>query len=553
MRPSTGGGEAEFEGPRAIKPADIKLPEGYAIEAVATGLTFPTGVAFDGDGVPHVVESGYSYGEVWETPQLIRIQGHEHRVVAKGGRNGPWNGVTWHDGAFWVAEGGQLEGGRILKIMPDGTTVAVASDLPSQGDHHTNGPIAGPDGSIYFGQGTATNSAVVGPDNFAFGWGKRFPEFHDVPCKDVVLAGVNFRSENPMGGGEVETGAYKKFGQASKPRETIRGRLPCNGAVMRIAPDRRLELVAWGFRNPFGLAFGPDGTLYVTDNGYDDRGSRPVWGTADLLWAVKPGGWYGWPDYSGERKLTDKHFDPAGQPSAKAVLAKAPGRPPKPAAFFGVHSSSNGLDFSRAQSFGHVGEAFVAQFGDQTPVTGKTIAPVGFKVVRVDVRDGRIEDFATNRGDGPGPASRLQSGGLERPVAVRFNPAGDALYVVDFGVMLMTDKAPLPQQRTGVLWRIRKTGVASGQAAFAPSTAAEQRGAALFDQHCSKCHTGGTAGMAPGVTDKPFPVALMKLQVRTGLGAMPGFPKREISDAQLDDIMTYITAARRHRGLKDGS
>jgi glucose/arabinose dehydrogenase len=44
------------------------------------------------------------------------------------------------------------------------------------------------------------------------------------------------------------------------------------------------EVVAWGFlRNPFGLAFAPDGSLYVSENAFDDRGSRPVWGTADVL------------------------------------------------------------------------------------------------------------------------------------------------------------------------------------------------------------------------------------------------------------------------------
>jgi glucose/arabinose dehydrogenase len=67
----------------------------------------------------------------------------------------------------------------------------------------------------------------------------------------------------------------------------IPGRVPCNGAILRVKPDGgHPELVAWGFRNPFGIAFSPAGGLYVTDNGYDDRGSRPVWGAGDLLWAV---------------------------------------------------------------------------------------------------------------------------------------------------------------------------------------------------------------------------------------------------------------------------
>lgn len=102
-----------------------------------------------------------------------------------------------------------------------------------------------------------------------------------------------------------------------------------------------------------------------------------------------------------------------------------------------MHSSSNGFDFSRNPAFGFVGQAFVAQFGDQAPVTGKTLAPVGFTVVRVDVSSGIIKDFAVNKGGVNGPASRIGGGGLERPVSARFDPSGTALYVVDFGVMTM--------------------------------------------------------------------------------------------------------------------
>jgi glucose/arabinose dehydrogenase len=456
LRPSGGGGETQADGTRRVVAQDVAVPDGYVVEVVAEGLTFPTGVTFDDDNVPHVVESGYSYGEVWLDPRLLRIENGASSVVAEGEQNGPWNGVAYHDGKFYVAEGGQAKGGRILRIGHDGKTDALVEGLPSQGDHHTDGPAIGPDGAIYFGQGTATNSAVVGPDNHEFGWLKRFPKFHDVPCKDVVLSGQNFKSENVVAGeGEAETGAFKPFGEKSRKGELIKGRVPCSGAVMKIKGGR-VELVAWGFRNPFGLAFSPDGKLYVTDNGYDDRGSRPVWGTGDHLWAVKQGGWYGWPDYSGERPLTDKHFDPPGQRSTEFVLAKHPGKVPDAAAYFGVHSSSNGLDFSRSAQFGHVGEAFVAQFGDQTPVTGKTLAPVGFRVVRVDVTNGRIEDFAVNRGDESGPASKVGGGGLERPVAVRFDRTGQALYVVDFGVMLMSEKGPEPKPGTGVLWRITR-------------------------------------------------------------------------------------------------
>ncbi len=78
-------------------------------------------------------------------------------------------------------------------------------------------------------------------------------------------------------------------------------------------------------------------------------------------------------------------------------------------------------------------------------------------MVRVDVDSGVVYDFAVNR-DPNGPASKVGGGGLERPIAARFSPDGSALYVVDFGVMIVNEQGPKPQEGTGVLWRITREG-----------------------------------------------------------------------------------------------
>jgi glucose/arabinose dehydrogenase len=386
--------------------------------------------------------------------------------VAQGRDNGPWNGVVFHAGAFYVAEGGQLRGGRILRIVADGAVTALVSDLPSRGDHHANGPAVGPDGRLYFSVGTHTNSGVVGEENAEFGWLERYPTLHDVPCRDLRLVGVNYDTRNVLepGSSRVETGAFVPFGTPTAPGQRIPGRIPCNGAVFSIAPQGgELELVAWGFRNPFGIAVAPDGGLYVTDNSYDDRGSRPVHGTGDLLWRVERGPWYGWPDFHGQRRLDDgDHYVSLRGPRPQMLLQEHPQAPPRPAAVLGVHAAAGSPDFSRGGSFGFPGDAFVPLFGDQAPTTGKTSAPVGFKVVRVDPRTGVVHDFAVNRGAHNAPASRLGARGLERPIAARFDPAGDALYVVDFGVLTMSERGASPRQGTGVVWRIARTGPAGG-------------------------------------------------------------------------------------------
>jgi len=460
IRGSSGGGQTEFSAPREIRTSDIALPEGYRIEPLAAGLTFPTGVTFDEKGAVYVIESGYSYGEVWTVPRLLRIEaGEKPKVIASGGKNGPWTAVTYHQGVFFVAEGGVLEGGRILRITPGGEISVLVSGCPSWGDHHTNGVIAGPDGWLYFSQGTATNSGVVGEDNAKFGWLKRRPDFHDVPCRDVVLTGENFESTDPTKEGsapKVVTGAYVSFGTPTEKGQVIPGKVPCSGAVMRIHPSGgQPELVAWGFRNPFGLAFSSDGRLFATDNQYDIRGSRPVFGTGDLLWRVKAGEWYGFPDFHGADPLYEgERYKPPGRDVPKRLFETYPGRPPRPIAVLPVHSSSNGFDFSRSPAFGYKDQAFVAQLGDEVPATGKVLSPVGFKVARVDVATGVSEDFAVNRGKTNGPASWLKSGGLERPVAARFDPEGTSLYVVDFGVMMHHGEGAVPRTDTGVLWRI---------------------------------------------------------------------------------------------------
>lgn len=462
MSPSSGGGKITKipeMGERALNAKDIALPEGYRIEAVATGLTFPTGVTFDQAGTPYVIESGYSYGEVWEVPRLLRVQDGKTSVVAQGGKNGPWTGVVRHEDSFYVAEGGELEGGRILRISDDGKITVIADKLPTRGDHHTNGPAIGPDGWLYFGIGTATNSAVVGEDNFKFGWLKRYPDFHDTPCRDITVTGKNYTTMNVLkGDGETSTGPFRPFGTPTAKGEVIKGKIPCNGAVLRVHRTGGMpELVAWGFRNPFGLAFSPQGVLYVSDNGYDERGSRPVFGAGDMLWEVRQGTWYGWPDFSEGLRLDEgNQFKPLLRKEPALLLADYPNAPPKPAAILPVHSSADGFDFSRSDDFGHRGEAFIALFGDQSPTTGKVIGPVGFKVVRVDVKTGVINEFATNKGKISGPASGLGTGGLERPVAARFDQTGKALYIVDFGILKETAQGAQPQQRSGVLWRITR-------------------------------------------------------------------------------------------------
>ena len=78
-----------------------------------------------------------------------------------------------------------------------------------------------------------------------------------------------------------------------------------------------------------------------------------------------------------------------------------------------------------------------------------------------------------------------------------------------------------------------------------PQTPAVQRGQVVFMQHCHMCHPGGSAGLGPALNNKPLPGALIRFQVRNGLGAMPSFSRDHISDEQLGDLVEYVVILRK--------
>jgi mono/diheme cytochrome c family protein len=69
-------------------------------------------------------------------------------------------------------------------------------------------------------------------------------------------------------------------------------------------------------------------------------------------------------------------------------------------------------------------------------------------------------------------------------------------------------------------------------------------GERVFMRACNSCHPGGQGGLGPAINDKPLPAALIKTQVRAGLGKMPAFSKEKVTDAELDSLVAYLEALR---------
>ena len=153
-----------LRGAISTNPEDLDLPEGYKAEVIAKGLTYPTSLTMDEQGTIYIAESGHSYGPKTTEAKILRVDGEGRLKKIADKFEGPISGLTYKDGNLYVSHKGFI---TELEIE-SGKRKDLVSNLPSLGDHPNGDLLFGPDGAIYFGQGTATNAGVVGSDNFVY-------------------------------------------------------------------------------------------------------------------------------------------------------------------------------------------------------------------------------------------------------------------------------------------------------------------------------------------------------------------------------------------------
>lgn len=468
----------------APDPSAAWVAAGYDVEVVLRDLDYATSVDLDRDGNLYVAESGYSYGDPSARPRILRVAPDgQIRVLAQDGLDGPVNDLLWHDGRLFISHRGRIS------VFEQDNIRDLVTGLPSDGDHQNNQISAGPDGKLYFGQGTATNSGVVGKDNHAMGWLQKHPDFHDHPAQTIELVGRVFATPDPLtyeDGDQARTSAFHAFGESAPDGGEIAGRTKATGTILRMDPDGSgLEVYAWGLRNPFGVQWSPQGKLYVTENGCDVRGSRPIANDMEDLYVIEQGDWCGWPDFASGVPVTDPRFAPKDGPAPEFLLREHP-EVAQPLLTFPEHSAIAKLDFCPGGEFGFDGQAFVAFFGHMAPMTGNVDEHGGHRVVRIDLATKATHPFFSQQkhgnaghakgghGEEGGHAEDADAGGAKhdqptqgsghskdesvsagprRLVDVRFAPDGSALYIADFGTMIVEQK-PVPVPATGVIWRI---------------------------------------------------------------------------------------------------
>jgi glucose/arabinose dehydrogenase len=448
-----------------IDPADVIVPEGYQVEVVMAGLSFPTDIAFADDGTVFVSEGGSSWPTRPYMPSRVLMLSPEGEVgsIIMNVQAGP-RGIAWREGELYMA----IKGGYHMQIakynLQSGELKILIDKMPSGGWHEPGGPLFGHDGLMYFGNGSVSQQGVVLPAGFTVDLAKH-PLAHDVPGQDITLTGNNVWSRDPLKPYPylTQTGPFKPFGTPAQKGEVIKGELFCNSAVWRSKPDGTgVELIAWGIRNPFGMAINTQGELYVADNDFEEKGERAIALDPDRIWHIKnasqPYGsistpdWYGFPDICGDGLPVnhEKHHPAKGKPAELFLQDPPPWA--GPAVFLEQpHSCMCKMDFSTSDLFGFKDELFVSEWGTLAPLNSPRPEDLdhGFRVIKVNVKTGTAEPFMQN--SKPGPASALGTAGIERPVSCKFTPDGRSLYVLDFGHCRVTQGAMFAFAHTGVL------------------------------------------------------------------------------------------------------
>lgn len=137
----------------------------------------------------------------------------------------------------------------------------VIEGLPAWNDHNAGRVVFGPDGKLYYS---------IGEQGANFGRNSRRP--------NLALA---LPTQEEVDGADWHTYSGKIL------------RLELDGSIPADNPEIegvKSHIYSYGHRNPQGIGFGPDGTLYEVEHG-------PA--SDDEFNIIKPGGNYGWPRVAG--------------------------------------------------------------------------------------------------------------------------------------------------------------------------------------------------------------------------------------------------------------
>ncbi|MDZ4803504.1 MAG: PQQ-dependent sugar dehydrogenase [Candidatus Eisenbacteria bacterium] len=314
-------------------------------------------------------------GQVLAMRDLDGVGGADTTVVFSSGLIWPL-GLTHHQGSVFVTSVGTVT--RYTDWNGDrvaDTLVVLTDDIP-WGKHWTTDIVVGPDNLLYVGVGSDSNRGLN-----THPWASSVLRFH-----------------------------------------------PTTGFV---------DVFATGFRNPYGLAFHAEGSLFGTDNGAAPDSAWNCDEAVDELNWIRPAGNFGFPWCHGDGDCADVSAQCTPAPCGAGDCQQLGGcdlSMTSPLLRLDPHGSSDGLCFGSGFTGFDGNDLFIAQFGQQESVE-ECFTNFGHKIVRtrlsktgVTWNAGPVTDFVT---------------GIARPLDVTVGPDG-SLYICDFA--------------TSTIWRVFRTG-----------------------------------------------------------------------------------------------
>jgi glucose/arabinose dehydrogenase len=215
----------------------------------------------------------------------------------------PWGVAFLPDGSALVSE---RDSHRIVRVEASGATSAVGT-VPGVADNSGEGGLLGialspnfaTDAYVYAYLTSATDNRIVRMMYRNGSLGAPSPVFTGIP-----KAGIH-------NGGRIAFGPdgmlYATAGDASQ-KDRAQDLAYLGGKVLRMTPDGQPApgnpfagsvVYTYGHRNPQGLAWGPDGSLYEAEFGQN---------TEDELNLLQPGKNYGWPNVEGTIGSNDAKY-----------------------------------------------------------------------------------------------------------------------------------------------------------------------------------------------------------------------------------------------------
>jgi glucose/arabinose dehydrogenase len=363
------------------------VPQGFRIEAIATGLSSPRNVYPLPNGDLLVIESKKEAKEPLERPKRLVMGWVEAK--AHGSGNGPSNRIL-------LLRDSNGDG------KPDAQSVLI---------DHLNAPF----GVVLVGDAlyVADTDAIL---RYPFKAGDSKVGGEATKLVDLPAGPINHHWTKSLTASPDGSKLYVGVGSNSNILERGLTAEMNRADILEVDPKTgAFHIFASGLRNPNGLTFYPGSdVLWTVVNERDELGPNLV---PDYMTSVKPGAFYGWP-YSYWGQHEDARVRPQRPDLVKAAI--------KPDYGLSSHVAPLGLTFYTGSAFPaqFMGGAFIGEHGSWNRPERN-----GYRVVFVRFEDGKPVgqpmDFVTDflKGDGA----------RGRPVGVAVDKSGALIVADDVG------------------------------------------------------------------------------------------------------------------------